>query len=369
MAGLYLHFPFCQRKCSYCDFYSVEKTDDIIPQFLSALHQEIELRKGTWPHPEIEIDTIYFGGGTPSLLHADQIDALIQHITSSFTLSLKSEITLEANPDTLTPDKLRNFRVAGINRISIGVQSLDDAELNLLGRIHTSEQAEELVSAAQRAGFEEVGIDLIYGLPDQSIKTWLNTIKKAVSHSPTHISAYSLTWNESTLLGRIIESGKCSRPDETAVCEMYLSTHEILNDGGYEHYEISNFAKPGHRCRHNEGYWTGELYLGLGPSSHSFIDNKRLWNIPDVREYISVLSQNKLPIAGQEILDPEQRTLERIALGLRRREGIPVRNLSGKQHLITCLHESGLAFIRNGFLALTVKGLLLADEVTLQLAF
>ena len=364
--GLYIHIPFCRKKCSYCDFYSVETDRSSIEHYIQALCHEITLRGKSSGIP-FPVDTIYFGGGTPSLLAPDQLVSILAHIDSQFRISQKPETTLEVNPGELTLEKLQGYREAGINRISLGIQSFQDHELQLLGRLHSAEQAENAVLLAKNSGFNQIGIDLIYGLPGQYIRSYKLNLRKAVLLRPHHISAYSLTWNTSTILGRKIKSNKLPRPDEDIIGDMFSETHNILSDAGYEHYEISNFAQPGCRCRHNEGYWTGKPYLGMGPSAHSFFHNERFWNIHDVNKYISVLSHNKLPVEEREVLSPEQIDLEHICLGLRRKEGIPVNLVQDKSESITVLVQSNLATLTDGILALTPKGLCVADELILRL--
>ncbi len=367
MAGVYIHFPFCKKKCLYCDFFSKANQDFLIPDFLEALTREISLRADIFSPIDETVDTIYFGGGTPSLLKPEQIEDVLNSLLSVFPVINNAEITVEANPGTLSFDLLRGYREIGINRLSIGVQSFNNGELKFLGRIHTAEQAEEFFFEAQRAGFDEIGIDLIYSLPEQSLIEWQGNVDKVFSLKPTHISTYALTWSSATPLGRAIEEGKCPRPDDETTAEMYLLTRKVLSEVGYEHYEISNFALPGHRCRHNEGYWTGKPYFGLGPSAHSYIKDRRFWNISDIRKYINVLLHNELPVDGEERLNPRQKFLERIALGLRRREGIPIEALKNKRQEITHLVQAGLAVLKGGFLSLTVRGFLLADEIALRL--
>jgi len=369
MAGVYIHFPFCKKKCLYCDFFSKANQDFLIPDFLEALTKEINLRAEIFSPIDETVDTIYFGGGTPSLLRPEQIEDVLNSLASVFSPVDNTEITVEANPGTLSFDLLRGYRKIGINRLSIGVQSFNNEELKFLGRIHTAEQAEEFFSEAQRAGFDEIGIDLIYSLPGQSLGEWEENVDRALSLKPAHISTYALTWSSATPLGKAIETGKCPRPDEETTVEMYLLACKVLSEVGYEHYEISNFALPGHRCRHNEGYWTGKPYLGLGPSAHSYIRDKRFWNLSDIRKYVDVLSHDELPTLGEEKLNPRQKFLEHIALGLRRREGIPMEALKNKRQEIAHLVQAGLAVLKGGVLSLTARGFLLADEITLKLVF
>jgi oxygen-independent coproporphyrinogen-3 oxidase len=366
MVGLYIHFPFCERKCPYCDFYSAEKGDHLIPKYLDAVVKEAELYADVFPHMKSNIQTVYFGGGTPSLLWPAHIETLLREFDKTFGFTSDAEITIEVNPGTVSLQTLRGYRSAGINRISIGVQSFNANELRLLGRIHTADQAENAVFLSAQAGFEDIGIDLIYGIPSQPIPDWRKTLTKAVSLMPTHISTYALTWDTSTVIGRAIEVGELPRPDEDTVSEMFLMADNVLSDNGYKHYEVSNFAKPGYRCRHNEGYWTGRSYLGLGPSAHSFVENQRFWNVYDVNLYITVLSQNQIPVDQREILSTRQRELEGIALGLRRQEGIAVKGMQRDDRILGLVKE-GLASLHDDKMALTSKGLLLADEIALHL--
>ena len=278
-----------------------------------------------------------------------------------------AEITMEVNPGTVSAESLMEYRASGVNRLSIGVQSFDSDVLRCLGRIHTTDEGESLVLSALQTGFDDVGIDLIYGIPNQSAVSWETTLLRTLSLNLSHISAYALSWSQATSLGRDITSGRHPRPDEKTVSDMFLSAHDRLTKGGYEHYEISNFARPGHRCRHNEAYWTGVPYLGLGPSAHSFIRNRRSWNIRDVQQYITVLSQNRLPVAGEEELRIDQILTERIALSLRRSEGLPVTELHHKRDRLLPLIRARLGRIEEGRFRLSEKGFLLADAIALQL--
>ncbi len=367
MAGLYVHVPFCRKKCRYCDFYSVHASDDMVGLYLNALFHEVYFYKGIYPPTGSSIGTIYIGGGTPTTLNPAQIGSLIRHVKTHYPVVSDAEVTMEVNPGSVTADLLMQYRASGVNRLSVGIQSFDPDVLRCLGRIHTADEAECVILSALQAGFDDVGIDLIYGIPNQSAVSWDATLSKALLLNPSHISAYALSWSQATPLGRDIASGRYPQPDEKTVSDMYLSAHERLTKGGYEHYEISNFARPGHRCRHNETYWTGEPYLGVGPSAHSYTKNRRFWNIPDVRRYINVLSQNRLPVAGQEDLNTGQRILEQIALGLRRQEGIALSCIVGRD-CVPPLVDAGLAIVQEGKVSLTANGFLLADEIALRLA-
>jgi oxygen-independent coproporphyrinogen-3 oxidase len=368
MSSLYIHIPFCKQKCLYCDFYSETHIESCIPEFLNAISQEIQLHQATIQRDLGILDTIYFGGGTPTLLAPDQIGILLQYIQSHVSIHPDAEITIEANPGTVTLDALQQYRDMGINRISIGVQSFNNSELKWLGRIHTAEEAIRSIVMAKEIGFANIGMDLIFGLPGQKISDWKKTVQTAASQNPTHISTYALTWDADTPLRKAIQSGYIIPLDEDTVSDLYLWTSSYLTDNGFEHYEISNFALPGHRCRHNEAYWIGKPYLGLGPSAHSYINHTRFWNHSDVFTYITVLSQNQLPIAERETLDHDQKALEFITLGLRRKEGIPLSYLQQHTEWTSSLIRRGLVKINKHSLSLTHKGFLLADELALQLA-
>ncbi|HDQ44498.1 MAG TPA: radical SAM family heme chaperone HemW [bacterium] len=367
MPGLYIHIPFCVRKCPYCDFYSEAETEVSIPEFLRALRTEIELRAENWIIPD-PAETLFFGGGTPSLLSANQLSIILHYLRDSFAIQEFPEITVEANPGTLSPEKLEGYRQEGVNRLSIGAQSFLNAELDFLGRIHRADEISRSVRAAREAGFGNIGLDLIFGLPDQTLSAWRVSVHQALELEPEHISTYALTWDNETPIGKRIQSGELPAPDESRVSDMYLWTSEILRSAGYAHYEVSNFARPGFRCRHNEGYWTGRPYLGLGPSAHSFLHEKRSWNLRDIREYIHQLRLMKLPVEGEEELSYAQRKMERLALLLRRSDGIPLDELPGNPEKLDPFFSEGLASIRDGRFALTPRGFLLADGIALRLA-
>lgn len=383
MAGLYLHIPFCVRKCGYCDFYSEDGKIGELPSFLDALHGEITLHSdGPFSRAET-VETVFFGGGTPSLLDPGCVEDLLERIRRTFRLSDSPEITLEANPGTVDHDRLRGYRDAGVNRISLGVQSFSDADLQVLGRLHTSAAGAEAVRAARQAGFGNVGLDLIFGIPGQTPADWEATVRTALSFAPEHLSAYALTVHPRTPLGRRIRSGEIAEPGEEILTAMFRNTADLLIAAGYDHYEVSNFAMPGRQCRHNLGYWTFLPYLGLGPSAHSFTEGKRFWNVANLRDYTDRLNKNRLPVSGAERIGRDRQRLEAIALGLRCREGVLLDWIGKKDNLpqalshqafglrevmIQRLIEEGIALIENGSLKLTEKGFLLADAVAAELA-
>ena len=383
MAGLYLHIPFCVRKCGYCDFYSEDGKIGELPSFLDALHGEITLHSdGPFSRAET-VETVFFGGGTPSLLDPGCVEDLLERIRRTFRLSDSPEITLEANPGTVDHDRLRGYRDAGVNRISLGVQSFSDADLQVLGRLHTSAAGAKAVRAARQAGFGNVGLDLIFGIPGQTPADWEATVRTALSFAPEHLSAYALTVHPRTPLGRRIRSGEIAEPGEEILTAMFRNTADLLIAAGYDHYEVSNFAMPGRQCRHNLGYWTFLPYLGLGPSAHSFTEGKRFWNVANLRDYTDRLNKNRLPVSGAERIGRDRQRLEAIALGLRCREGVLLDWIGKKDNLpqalshqafglrevmIQRLIEEGIALIENGSLKLTEKGFLLADAVAAELA-
>ncbi len=366
MPGIYIHIPYCVRKCLYCDFCSEAESDISIPEFLKALRIEIELHADNWFIPD-PIETIFFGGGTPSLLSANQLAIILHYLRDSFAISEFPEISLEANPGTLSPEKLEGYLHEGVNRLSIGAQSFVNAELDFLGRIHSAEEIGQSVRAAREAGFENIGLDLIFGLPDQMLSVWQISVHQALELEQEHLSVYSLTWDNDTPIGRQIQSGELPALDESRLADMYLWTSEILRSAGYEHYEVSNFARPGFRCLHNEAYWTGKPYLGLGPSAHSYLHEKRSWNVRDIGEYVERLRLKKLPIDGEEELTYAQRKMERLALLLRRSDGIPLDELPRNPKKLDPFFQEGLAVIRDNHFSLTPNGFLLADEIVVKL--
>lgn len=369
LPGLYVHIPFCLRKCAYCGFYSV--TDRTrIPAFRSALRREMDLRRG-WA---ASFDTLYLGGGTPSTLPADDLEGMIADIRAAFTIPTDSEVTVEANPGDFTPDFLAAIRRAGVNRLNIGVQSFDDGILTLLGRRHDRARAFAAVAAARNAGVDNVGIDLIYGVPGQRMDPWLATLREAVSLSPDHLSCYQLTLEEGTPLAERCSRGDIALPGESLQADFFLNTAEFLEENGYIHYEISNFARPGKESRHNRKYWSHTPYLGLGPAAHSFSGRERRWNLRSLDAYIGDLEAGREPVESREILDDGQLRLESLFLGFRTRRGICLETfrsrygrdlLTDKKEMIERLAEEGLVEIRNGYLRPTRAGMAVADSLAL----
>ncbi|MFZ5515805.1 MAG: radical SAM family heme chaperone HemW [Candidatus Zhuqueibacterota bacterium] len=321
-AALYIHIPYCLKKCAYCDFFSKKFLPEYSDIYLAAVMQEMALNQNHPVFSATPVSTIYFGGGTPSVLPARAIEAMLARIHESFPTLQSGEITLEVNPETVDLNYLQSLRSMGVNRLSIGVQSFSDIELKLLGRIHDSDRAQQAIGRARQAGFENLSLDLIFALPGQSLSSWQANLDRAVTFSPEHLSIYCLTVEPGTALHRRIHSGKLHKASEEMERAMYLTSIERLSAQGYRQYEISNFARPGQECRHNKKYWDGSPYLGLGPSAHSFWQATRQWNVADVPKYFALIEQGVRPVDGAEILTREQQQFECIMLSLRTTDGV-----------------------------------------------
>lgn len=366
MAGIYLHIPFCVRRCIYCDFYSVTRLR-LIPHYVQALTNEIRLRASWLNLPDgtpSPINTIYFGGGTPSLLPFDAITKILETIFSTYKVSSQAEITLEANPDDLSPEYITLLRHSPVNRLSIGIQTLDNNLLHYLHRRHTAQQAINAVRNCQNAGFTNLSIDLIYGIPGQTLQDFQADVADILSLRVPHISAYSLTFEPGTPLWQMRARKRAHETDEELSLNMYNRLIDKLSAQGYEHYEISNFALPGFRSRHNSSYWRGTPYLGCGPAAHSFNGRRRQWNTADLSTYISKVSKCSAPEDFEngdwtegETLNTFERYNERIVTALRTCEGTNIRALYddfGKQLGDYCLH-SAEPHLKNGLLEITNK--------------
>jgi oxygen-independent coproporphyrinogen-3 oxidase len=382
-AGLYIHVPFCLGKCPYCDFYS-QADLRLIPSYLSALKKEMTLVSSLSTSfaamrgaPHLSFDTIYLGGGTPSLLKPPEIADIIEVAYRSFPVSREAEITLEVNPGTIQPKYLTEIQAAGINRINIGIQSFDDKTLRFLGRIHSAREAHRAIRSARKAGFGNVGIDLIYGLPNQSLQEWKKELHIALSYSAEHLSCYMLTFEPGTLFFQWKNNGKIQAPRDATLTSFFEATINLLEENEYVYYEISNFAKSKeYQSRHNKKYWSHTSYLGLGPSAHSFQEPVRYWNHSSLRKYLSDLNEGRRPLSGQEILDDEALILESIYLSLRTAEGIVIKDLNKRFNIDFCKKfASGLSAMKDeGYLSLTPKrcrltpkGRVLCDGITARI--
>jgi oxygen-independent coproporphyrinogen-3 oxidase len=374
-AGFYLHIPFCRKKCPYCDFYSITDSDNYISAFIEAAILEIN-KSAESDFGRLIYDSIYIGGGAPSLLDPADIERLLDNIRANYNIDDDSEITLECNPSSLTENKIQGYRKAGINRISLGIQSFSDEYLNTLGRLHNSADAVKSYRMIKEAGYTNVSIDLIYGTPDQTISDWESDLEMAVELGPRHISAYNLIIENGTEFDRLLEQGKLDLPSDDEQSEMYDLLNSKLNKAGYQRYEISNFAKPGFECRHNLKYWTGKPYMGSGPSAVSFDGGTRRKNKADITEYIkSIQSGADIP-ADTEIIDRETALEESIISGLRMASGLSVDFLK-RQFNYDILREKGGAIelliaenmivIEGGHIKLTDKALFISDSVMVKL--
>ena len=319
MSSIYLHIPFCETKCIYCDFYSIENRDSL-ENFLIALDKEIELR-ATNDFTTEEVETIFFGGGTPSLLSPLQFEKIFNKLYKYFKISPNAEITTEANPGTVSVEKLKSYRTLGINRISFGAQSFFEDELKFLSRIHSVDEIDSAIRNAKSAGFENINLDLIFALPNQTLERWDYNLTRAINLEPNHISAYSLIVEPNTPLIKLVKSGIVKTLPEELDARFYSHTIEKLNQNGFNQYEISNFSKPGFECKHNLNYWNHTNYISFGPSAHSFWKNenssKRWWNSRSVKDYIDSVQKNIFPVAEIETLTKENLFVESIFLGLR----------------------------------------------------
>lgn len=372
MAGIYIHIPFCKQACHYCDFHFSTNLK-FQGEMVDALHKELALQR-RYLNDE-KIDTIYFGGGTPSLLGAPEIGSILDTINGHFDLTALGEITLEANPDDLTQEKLNALKAVGINRLSIGIQSFDNHILKFLNRAHDATMAANSVYYARESGFENISIDLIYAIPGQDNSAWKRNINKAIELRPEHISSYSLTIEEKTVFGKWALQKKLQVPDdETSASEM-ITLMEALEGAGYDHYEVSNFARPGYISKHNSSYWKGKRYLGIGPSAHSYDIESRQYNVSNNHLYMQSIRSGNVP-ASREILNREDKINDLILTTLRTSWGTDLLKLRYEHDYdILALHgpyldrliQGNLASVRNDTLILTKSGRLLADKIAADL--
>jgi len=372
-AGLYIHIPFCLSKCPYCDFYSVADLS-LKPAFLKALLSEIRL-SGRQPLP---FDTVYLGGGTPSQLDPGEVREIIDTAKRYHRLLPGAEFTLEMNPGVIRPRQLSELKDIGINRINIGVQSFQDDLLRFLGRVHSAEDSNRTIQSVRDAGFESIGLDLIYGLPGQSRTDLLDDLQNALAFQPEHLSCYTLTYEPGTPMGRQKQSGAIEPLPDRRLADQMIATADYLRANGYERYEISNYAKPDpsgqhlNRSRHNLKYWNHVPYLGLGPSAHSYVPPVRRWNIRDVSRYIDNLAEGELPVGGEEQLDRQQQIVEWIYLGFRQTDGLIIERfnqafecdfLQRSSEALRPLEEDGMLIVDGTSCRLTEKGMQLLDSV------
>lgn len=372
MSGIYIHIPFCRRKCHYCNFFSLASLK-YKERFLGALKEEIFLRKKYLDGKPIE--SIYLGGGTPSILQISEIEGILEDLRKYFILAENREITLEANPDDLDLGILREYLAIGINRLSIGVQSFFDDDLEYLNRIHSGQRAEEAVRQAKDAGFSNISIDLIYGIPTLTAEKWQKNLEKAFSLEVPHISTYSLTVEPKTALDLLIRKKKLPGPGEEQILEHFRILLRMMKEQEFEHYEISNFCKNGFYSRHNSMYWNGTPYLGLGPSAHSYNGSSRQWNISNLVQYIDQINRNE-PFFESEELTPVQQYNEYVMVSLRTMWGCDLNTIGERFGEEAAAHFSRLAvrYLTSGELVektgiyyLTDEGKLFADGIAADL--
>ena len=375
MPGLYLHIPFCKQACHYCDFH-FSTSLGLKGQFVEALLREMELRRAYLPGPAAPLETIYFGGGTPSLLTGEELTRIFAAIEANFSVSSQAEITLEANPDDLTPDKLAVLAASPVNRLSIGLQSFHEPHLRLMNRAHSAQESWQAVQRAQAAGFENISVDLIYGVPASGHAIWEADLARLFELNVPHVSAYALTIEPDTAFGRRLKKGTFVAPPEDFVAQQFEILLTQLRANGYEQYEISNFCRPGRESRHNANYWRGVPYLGLGPSAHSFDGRSRQYTVANNSQYVAAVLERGEVLATTERLTPLDQANEYLLTTLRTSRGCDLRHLRDALGLDLLAHRAdylrslatqGMATLENDVLRLTDAGKLLADHVTLEL--
>jgi putative oxygen-independent coproporphyrinogen III oxidase len=386
-AGLYVHVPFCSAVCPYCDFAVRKGGREKVPAYLAALRRELgwlaERAAAAPPGDPLALllagpfDTLYFGGGTPSVLAEEDLAGLIAHLRQALPVAAATRLFFEANPEDVTAESLAAWRRAGVHLLSLGVQSLDDASLAHLGRRHTARQAEVAIRAAQDAGFPTLSVDLIYGRPGQTVAAWRAELERAIALEPDHFSLYELEIHERTAFGKKKAAGKLRELPEGEQAELFELTHRVLADHGYEGYEVSNFARgPEHRSAHNQKYWRHVPYLGLGPGAHSYSQNLRWWNLRDEPTWRRALKDGLAPIEAAETLEPKDLALESLMLGLRTREGADLAEIRQRwgidvetQNLarIAAWKRSDLLEDVPGRLVPTLRGFAVADRLAAEI--
>lgn len=368
MAGIYIHIPFCSKKCFYCDFH---KSTSLIQknEILSGIHQELLIRKDYLQNDPIE--TIYFGGGTPSLLQISEIESLLKALYSLFNIIPKAEITLEANPDDLSNEYCQELIHIGINRLSIGIQSFNNKDLKLMNRRHNEEEAINAVLCAQNAGFKNISIDLIYGLPGMTTKEWEVNLSKAFSLNIQHLSAYLLTYHPGTVFYQFLQDGKISIPPEDECFRQFEMLTSISRSHGFIQYEISNFGLPDYFSKHNSSYWKNKKYLGLGPSAHSFDGVSRQWNISNNQAYLNAI-QNQKPFFEKELLSLNDRFNDYVITSLRTLWGLSLPYINKEfgpafrnhtENIYNRFKETGHLIFHNETITLSSEGLFVSDDL------
>lgn len=367
--ALYIHIPFCRSKCIYCDFASWAGAGSRVDAYLDALRQELFSWRSALR--DYEVSTLFIGGGTPSILTGEQIGSILEDVRSVLPIRADAEITMEANPGTVSTDQLRICRQAGVNRISFGAQSLNDDLLKQLGRIHTAQEVGEAVAMARAAGLDNVSLDLMYALPGQTLSLWLDTLSQAIALKPDHISAYSLIVEEGTELCRRLQRGEIHVPNDDEAIEMQRAATEVLSRAGYDRYEVSNYAQPGRECRHNIVYWQRGEYLGLGCAAHSLLGGERFENPRLLDRYLAgVRREERVKLSREDAMEEALMLSTRMIRGLdltAYRDAFGVDFERAHAHAIAALSRHGLIEIRDGFLRLTGSGLEVQNAVVVEL--
>jgi len=361
--GIYVHVPFCLTRCGYCDFNAYAGLDGLKPRYLRALEREARLAAPSWDGAEIA--SVFLGGGTPTTMDPEDLGALLRTLRTSFDVAADAETTIEANPDTVEEATLAGLQEAGYSRLSMGAQSFDPAVLRALERLHAPENVRRAFHAARAAGYANVNLDLIYGAHGETLESWERTLGETIALAPEHVSAYALTIEPATPLGRAVARGDVPAPDPDVQADMFGLACSMLRDAGYGHYEISNWARPGYECRHNLGYWRRQPYVGLGAGAHSYRHDRRWWNVRPPEEYLATVERGELPIGGEETLEPGDAYLEEVFLRLRILEGVPSSWIEdGRADPYVA---SGLLLDDDGSLVPTERGMLLLNELVLGL--
>jgi oxygen-independent coproporphyrinogen-3 oxidase len=372
MFGIYIHFPYCVHKCSYCDFYSIENLNSR-NKFSELLCKEIELRAELYGS-KIPANTLFFGGGTPSLMKPHHIERIFETLHKFIDFAPDTEMTMECNPGTIDIKHMKVYKELGINRISFGVQSFIERDLKFLERIHSPNDVFKAVETAREVGFDNISIDLMFALPNQTSEDWKFNLEKALELNTQHISAYSLIYEPGTPLYEEYIKGKITPQDEDSDTELYELTEDFLSNSGFKQYEISNFAKDGYKCRHNLKYWDSGEYFGFGPSAHGYLNGKRYWNFRSNDKYFQLLQESTLPTEASEILTFKQQAFEAIYLGLRA-EGLDKNKYFNKfgidifkenEKLINLMSKNNLLYINDDVLRLTNKGYFVSDNITIE---
>ncbi len=370
--GLYLHIPFCARRCRFCAFFTRDYREDRVETFVGDLLKEIALAGAAGFARGRRIETVYFGGGTPTTLSSEQLLRILDACRVRFAVHSEAEISIEASPAGVTEDALLTLRKGGVRRVSFGAQSFDDAELDAAGTPHKADDIAKAVRSARAAGLTTVNLDLMYGFPGQTAARWLANLESAVALEPDHLSFYGLTIEEGTPLQRDLERGRLTVPDEDAMAGLYEMGRERLQAAGYLQYEVSNFARPGHECRHNLGYWSDREWLGLGPGAHSYLDGDRFSNVDSLGAYHRLVEEGAAPIAERERGTPDLRVREAMVFGLRTVAGVRLDALRRRYRLdpvarfrgpIERLTREGWLVLEGDVLRSGSSGLALADEL------